>query len=68
MTYDESFLYVFALIGEPEPGAGVVTGHNGNDVPYHDNDFEVRVHSSLGMCAVLINYKGRDRLMSMTRF
>jgi hypothetical protein len=44
MRWDENYLYVGVELNEPFITANI-TGHNGPNPPYHDNDFEVRAAS-----------------------
>ena len=45
IRWDDNFLYIGAELNEPFIVANI-TGHNGKDPPYHDNDFEVFVDPS----------------------
>ena len=45
IRWDDDFLYIGAELREPFILANV-TGHNGPEVPYHDNDFEVFIDVS----------------------
>ena len=45
--YDNHYLYVGAKLREPYTYGNVPMAHNGNEVPYHDNDFEFFVDPSM---------------------
>ena len=45
--YDSHYLYVGAKLRDPYTFGNVPMAHNGNQVPYHDNDFEFFIDPSM---------------------
>ena len=46
LLYDNSYLYVASKLKDPYTAGNVAMKHNGPEVPYHDNDFEVFIDVS----------------------